>query len=181
MLLSLAAWLRTLGPEFGFLRVVQYLTFRAVMAAMTSLLDRPHRGPRCNPPLWRRSRSASRYAVTAWKPISPRAAQPTMGGKLISCCCRLPRSPHSCGSTSRTACVWIVLAVTIGMGAIGWADDWRKVVHKDPEGMRSREKYFWQSVIGITAALYLVFSISESNNFRVIELFFQMGSSRAST
>jgi phospho-N-acetylmuramoyl-pentapeptide-transferase len=38
MLLSLAQWLQTLGPEFGFLRVVQYITFRAVMAAMTSLL-----------------------------------------------------------------------------------------------------------------------------------------------
>ena len=45
--------------------------------------------------------------------------------------------------------VWIVLLVTLGFGAIGWADDWRKVVHKDPEGMRSREKYFWQSVIGL--------------------------------
>jgi phospho-N-acetylmuramoyl-pentapeptide-transferase len=71
----------------------------------------------------------------------------------------------------RNRFVWIVLAVTLGFGAIGWADDWRKVVHKDPEGMRSREKYFWQSVIGLLAALYLVFSISESNNIRVIELF----------
>ena len=68
--------------------------------------------------------------------------------------------------------VWIVLLVTLGFGAIGWADDWRKVVHKDPEGMRSREKYFWQSVIGLLAALYLVFSISESSNLRVLELFF---------
>ncbi|MBC7489382.1 MAG: phospho-N-acetylmuramoyl-pentapeptide-transferase, partial [Glaciimonas sp.] len=52
-----------------------------------------------------------------------------------------------------------------------WVDDWRKVVHQDPEGMRSREKYFWQSVIGLLAALYLVFSISESSNLRVLELF----------
>ena len=68
--------------------------------------------------------------------------------------------------------VWIVLIVMLGFGAIGWADDWRKVVHKDPEGMRSREKYFWQSLIGLVAALYLVFSISESSNMKVIELFF---------
>jgi phospho-N-acetylmuramoyl-pentapeptide-transferase len=66
-----------------------------------------------------------------------------------------------------------VLVVTIGFGMIGWADDWRKVVNKDPEGMPSREKYFWQSVIGLIAALYLVFSISESNNVRVVELFFE--------
>jgi phospho-N-acetylmuramoyl-pentapeptide-transferase len=68
--------------------------------------------------------------------------------------------------------VWIVLVVTLGFGAIGWVDDWRKVVRKDPEGMRSREKYFWQSLIGLLAALYLVFSISESNNLRVLDLFF---------
>jgi len=67
--------------------------------------------------------------------------------------------------------VWIVMLVTFGFGAIGWVDDWRKVVSKDPEGMPSREKYFWQSVIGLVAALYLVFSISESSNYRVIELF----------
>ncbi|MGH8820595.1 MAG: phospho-N-acetylmuramoyl-pentapeptide-transferase, partial [Rhodoferax sp.] len=54
----------------------------------------------------------------------------------------------------------------------GWVDDWRKVVNKDPEGMRSREKYFWQSVIGLLAALYLVFSISENSNLKVLELFF---------
>jgi phospho-N-acetylmuramoyl-pentapeptide-transferase len=65
-----------------------------------------------------------------------------------------------------------VLLVTLAFGAIGWADDWRKVVHKDPEGMPSREKYFWQSVVGLLAALYLVFSISESSNLRVVELFF---------
>ena len=69
--------------------------------------------------------------------------------------------------------VWIVLLVTLGFGAIGWADDWRKVVHKDPEGMRSREKYFWQSVIGLVAAFYLVFSVSETSNLRVLQLFIE--------
>jgi phospho-N-acetylmuramoyl-pentapeptide-transferase len=68
--------------------------------------------------------------------------------------------------------VWIVMLVTFGFGAIGWVDDWRKVVYKDPEGMRSREKYMWQSLIGLIAALYLVFSISESSNLRVLELFY---------
>jgi phospho-N-acetylmuramoyl-pentapeptide-transferase len=51
-------------------------------------------------------------------------------------------------------------------------DDYRKVVHKDPEGMRSREKFFWQTVIGLVAALYLAFSVSEVSNLRVLELFF---------
>ena len=64
--------------------------------------------------------------------------------------------------------VWIVMLVTLGFGAIGWVDDWRKVVNKDPEGMRSREKYFWQSLIGLIAALYLAFSVSETTNVRVL-------------
>jgi hypothetical protein len=67
--------------------------------------------------------------------------------------------------------VWIVMLVTFGFGAIGWVDDWRKVVQKNPEGMRSAEKYFWQSVIGLIAALYLAFSVSETSNLRVLELF----------
>jgi len=67
--------------------------------------------------------------------------------------------------------VWVVLIVTLGFGAIGWVDDWRKVVNKDPEGMRSREKYFWQSLIGLLSALYLLFAVSESSNQRVFELF----------
>ena len=67
--------------------------------------------------------------------------------------------------------VWIVLLVTFGFGAIGWADDWRKVVQKNPEGMPSGEKYLWQSLIGLVAALYLAFSVSETSNLRVLELF----------
>jgi len=67
--------------------------------------------------------------------------------------------------------VWIVMIVTTGFGAIGWADDWRKVVHKNPEGMPSREKYFWQSLIGLVAAIYLAFSVSGSDNLAVVELF----------
>ena len=67
--------------------------------------------------------------------------------------------------------VWVVMLVTFGFGAVGWVDDWRKVVNKDPEGMRSREKFFWQSLIGGVAALYLAFSVSETTNLRVLELF----------
>ena len=53
-----------------------------------------------------------------------------------------------------------MLVVTLGFGAVGWVDDYRKVVIKDPEGMRSREKYFWLSLVGLIAALYLAFSVS---------------------
>ncbi|MDP2262455.1 MAG: phospho-N-acetylmuramoyl-pentapeptide-transferase [Hydrogenophaga sp.] len=169
MLLSLAMWLQTLGPEFGFLRVFQYLTFRAVMAAMTALIL----GLVAGPFFIRRL-----AALKIGQPIREYAMQthlskggtPTMGGVLILFAIAL--STLLWFDLSNRF-VWIVLLVTLGFGAIGWVDDWRKVVHKDPEGMRSREKYFWQSLIGLVAAFYLVFSVSETSNLRVLELFVQ--------
>src|SRR3546814_6085379 len=56
--------------------------------------------------------------------------------------------------------VWVVLLVTFGFGWIGWADDYKKVVNRDPEGMSSRRKFFWQALIGIIAAVYLSFAVS---------------------
>ena len=167
MLISLAQWLQTMSPEFGFFRVFQYLTFRAVMAALTALLM----GLIAGPIVIRRL-----TALKIGQPIREYAIQthlsksgtPTMGGVLILLCIGI--STLLWADLSNRF-VWIVLLVTLGFGAIGWADDWRKVVHKDPEGMRSREKYLWQSAIGLIAALYLVFSISESSNLRVIGLF----------
>jgi phospho-N-acetylmuramoyl-pentapeptide-transferase len=168
MLLSLATWLQSLSPEFGFFRVFQYLTFRAVMAAMTALLMGLFAGPYVIRRL---------TALKIGQPIREYAMQthlvksgtPTMGGVLILL--SIAVSTFLWFDLSNRF-VWIVLIVTLGFGAIGWVDDWRKVVHKDPEGMRSREKYMWQSLIGLLAALYLVFSISESSNLRVLELFF---------
>jgi len=167
MLPSLALWLQGLGPEFGFLRVFQYLTFRAVMAAMTALVLGIGAGP------WFIRRLT---ALKIGQPIREYAVQahlsksgtPTMGGVLILFAIALSTLLWFDWSNRF---VWIVLLVTLGFGAIGWVDDWRKVVNKDPEGMRSREKYFWQSVIGLLAAFYLAFSISESSNQRVFELF----------
>jgi phospho-N-acetylmuramoyl-pentapeptide-transferase len=168
MLLSLAQWLQTLSPEFGFLRVFQYITFRAVMAAMTALLIGLIAGP------WvirRLGHLKIGQPVRGYGMEShlTKTGTPTMGGVLILLCISVATLLWF-DLTNRF--VWIVLAVTLGFGAIGWVDDWRKVVRKDPEGMRSREKYFWQSVIGLLAALYLVFSISESSNWRVLQLFF---------
>jgi len=168
MLLSLASWLQTVSPEFGFLRVFQYITFRAVMAAMTSLLIGLIAGP------W-----VIRYlaSLKIGQPVRgygmqshlAKSGTPTMGGVLVLLSIAISTILWF-DITNRF--VWIVLAVTLGFGAIGWVDDWRKVVYKDPEGMRSREKYFWQSLIGLLAALYLVFSISESSNWRVLQLFY---------
>src|SRR5882762_2051780 len=167
MLLSLASWLQTLSPEFGFFRVFQYITFRAVMAAMTSLLIGLAFGP------WVLRRLAEmkigqpirEYGVQAH---IAKSGTPTMGGVLILIAIGVSTLLWFDWSNRF---VWIVMVVTLGFGAVGWVDDWRKVVQKNPEGMSSKEKYFWQSVIGLVAALYLAFSVSETSNLRVLELF----------
>ena len=167
MLLNLAQWLQGLSPEFGFFRVFQYLTFRAVMAALTALLIGLLAGP------WvirRLTELKIGQPVRGYGMQShlAKSGTPTMGGVLILLAIGV--STLLWFDLSNRF-VWIVLLVTLGFGAIGWVDDWRKVVHKDPEGMRSREKYFWQSVVGLLAAFYLVFSISGSSNTSVLELF----------
>ncbi len=168
MLYSLTQWLQASYPEqLGFLRVFQYITFRAVMAAMTSLLIGLAFGP------W------VIRALTALKigqPVREYAMQshlaksgtPTMGGVLVLIGMGVSTLLWFDWSNRF---VWIVMIVTFGFGAIGWADDWRKVVQKNPEGMPSGEKFLWQSLIGIVAALYLAFSVSETSNIRVVELF----------
>jgi len=167
MLLSLAQLLQELYPDLGFLRVFQYITFRAVMAALTSLLIGLAFGP------W-----VIRWltAMKIGQPIRAYGVQqhlaksgtPTMGGVLILIGIAVSTLLWF-DWTNRF--VWVVMMVTLGFGAIGWADDWRKVVHKNPEGMASREKFCWQSLIGLVAALYLAFSVSETSNLRVLELF----------
>jgi phospho-N-acetylmuramoyl-pentapeptide-transferase len=167
MLLSLALWLQSLNPDWGFLRVFQYLTFRAVMAAMTALLIGLVLGPFVIRKLTelKIGQPIREYGVQAH--LAKRGT-PTMGGALILL---------SLGISTMlwfdwaNRFVWIVMIVTLGFGAIGWVDDWRKVVLKDPEGMPSGQKYFWQSIIGLIAALYLAFNVSEVNTLRVIQLF----------
>jgi phospho-N-acetylmuramoyl-pentapeptide-transferase len=167
VLISLSAWLQTLSPELGFFRVFQYITFRAVMAALTALIIGLAFGP------WVIRRLTE---LKIGQPIRGygveehhlKTGTPTMGGVLILI---------SIGVSTllwfdwSNRFVWIVMIVTVGFGAIGWVDDWRKVVEKNPEGMGSGEKFFWQSAIGLVAALYLAFSVSETSNLRVLELF----------
>jgi phospho-N-acetylmuramoyl-pentapeptide-transferase len=168
MLLSLASWLQDHYPQsFGFLRVFQYHTFRAVMAAMTALLIGLFFGP------WVIRRLTE---LKIGQPIRENGVQahlvkrgtPTMGGVLVLIGIATATLLWSDWSNRF---VWIVMLVTFGFGAIGWSDDWRKVVKKNPEGMPSREKFIWQSLIGLVAALYLAFSVSETSNLRVLELF----------
>ena len=178
MLLSLAQWLQMMYPnELGFLRVFNYITFRAVMAALTALLIGLAFGP------WVIRRLTE---MKIGQPIRQYGVQqhlaksgtPTMGGVLILIGIGVSTLLWFDWSNRF---VWVVMLVTMGFGAIGWVDDWRKVVRKDPEGMRSREKFFWQSLIGLLAAIYLAFSVSETSFLGVVELFFRWVRSGFST
>ncbi|MBT8621725.1 phospho-N-acetylmuramoyl-pentapeptide-transferase [Polynucleobacter paneuropaeus] len=164
MLLILAQWLQ---EDFGFLRVFNYITFRAVMATLTALLIGLVSGPRVIRKLIALKMGQS---VRNDGPQShlAKTGTPTMGGVLI-----LLGIFISCilwaDLTNRF--IWIVMIVTFGFGVVGWVDDYRKVARKDPNGMSSREKFFWQTVIGLFAAIYLAFSVSEINNLKVLQLF----------
>ena len=135
MLLSLAQWLQGLSHEYGFFRVFQYLTFRAVMAELTALLIGLAFGP------WVIRRLTE---LKIGQPIREYGVQshlakrgtPTMGGVLILIGIGVSTLLWFDWSNRF---VWIVMVVTLGFGAIGWVDDWRKVVDKNPEGMASGE------------------------------------------
>ena len=164
MFLILAQWLQ---DDLGFLRVFNYITFRAVMATLTALLIGLISGP------WVIRKLTALKMGQSVRSDGPQShlvktGTPTMGGVLI-----LLGIFISCilwaDLTNRF--IWIVMIVTFGFGVVGWVDDYRKVARKDPKGMSSREKFFWQTLIGLFAAIYLAFSVSEINNLKVLQLF----------
>ena len=164
MLLDLAQWL---AKDIRLFNVFNYITLRAVLACLTALVISFLVGPAM-------IRKLTAYKIgQSVRDDGPqthlvKAGTPTMGGALILIGIGVATLLWSDWSNRF---VWVVMMVTFGFGAIGWTDDWRKVVDKNPEGMRSREKFFWQTLIGVVAALYLAFSVSETTNVRVIELF----------
>ena len=165
MLLWLAQYFQ---QDLGFLRVFNFLTFRAVFATITAVLIGLSAGPFVIRKLVQMKVS---QAVRLDGPQThlKKHGTPTMGGVLILLAIAISTLLW-CDLSNRL--IWPVLVVTLGFGAIGWADDYRKVVYQDPEGMRSGEKYFWMSLIGIAAALYLAFSVSAPTPAKVWELFY---------
>nr|WP_314625143.1 phospho-N-acetylmuramoyl-pentapeptide-transferase [uncultured Noviherbaspirillum sp.] len=164
MLLWLAQYFQ---DELGPLRVFNFITFRAVFATLTALAIGLFSGPAVIRML---TRLKVGQAVRTNGPQTHliKSGTPTMGGALILISIGVSTLLWSDWSNRF---IWPVLVVTLGFGAIGWVDDYRKVVHKDPKGMPSREKFFWQSLIGLGAALYLAFSVSGISNANVLALF----------
>jgi phospho-N-acetylmuramoyl-pentapeptide-transferase len=164
MLLWLAQYFQ---QDLGPLRVFNFITFRAVFATLTALAIGLFSGPAVIRML---TRLKVGQAVRKDGPQTHliKSGTPTMGGALILLGIGVSTLLW-CDWSNRF--IWPVLVVTLGYGAIGWVDDYRKVVYKNPEGMSSREKYFWQSLIGIAAAIYLAFSVSAPTSSKVWQLF----------
>jgi phospho-N-acetylmuramoyl-pentapeptide-transferase len=165
MLYALAQWL---GQDVRFFNVFTYITLRAVLATLTSLSI----GLLCGPVVIRRLTSLKiGQAVRDDGPQSHliKSGTPTMGGALILISIGVATLLWSDLSNRF---MWVVMLVTFGFGWIGWVDDYRKVVRRDPKGMSAKEKYFWQSLIGVVAAMYLAFAVSAESNAGVARLFF---------
>jgi phospho-N-acetylmuramoyl-pentapeptide-transferase len=147
-LLWLSEYLTTYANGFA---VFQYLTFRGILGVLTALAISLLVGPYM---IRRLNYHQIGQTVRADGPEShlSKSGTPTMGGALILVAIAISTLLWSDLSNDY---VWLVLFVTAVFGAVGWVDDWRKVMENDPRGLPARWKYFWQSVAGIAAALYL--------------------------
>jgi phospho-N-acetylmuramoyl-pentapeptide-transferase len=147
----LAKWI---GHDIRLFNVFNYITLRAVLAALTALIISFIVGP------WMIRRLTALKVGQPVRDDGPqthlvKAGTPTMGGALILASI-IATTLLWADLTNRY--VWISLLTLVGFGAIGWVDDWRKVVEKNPKGLASRWKYFWQSVTAMAIAAWLAWS-----------------------
>jgi phospho-N-acetylmuramoyl-pentapeptide-transferase len=166
MLLMLSQWL---GHDIRAFNVFGYITLRAVLAALTSLLISFMLGP------WMIRKLTALKVGQPVRDDGPqthlvKAGTPTMGGALILASITVTTLLWADLSSHY---VWALLLTLIGFGAIGWADDWLKVVKKNPKGLASRWKYFWQSVIAIIVASWLAWSAHLPAQTELIVPFFK--------
>ncbi len=168
MLLELAQWLAA-DLQIRAFNVFNYITLRAVLATLTALVISFIGGPAM-------IRKLTAYKIgQAVRDDGPqthlaKAGTPTMGGALILVAIIV--STLLWADLSNTY-VWIVMLITAGFGAIGWVDDYRKVVHRNPKGLSARAKYFWQSVIALVAVSYIAFNVTLPAQTELIVPFFK--------
>ena len=148
MLLALSQWL---AQDIRTFSVFSYITLRAVLAAMTALFISFMVGPAM-------IRKLTAYKIgQAVRDDGPqthlvKAGTPTMGGALILTSVAI--TTLLWGDLTNPY-VWVALLTTLGFGAIGWVDDYRKVVHRNPKGLSAKAKMSWQSIIALVVAVYL--------------------------
>jgi phospho-N-acetylmuramoyl-pentapeptide-transferase len=166
MILWLVDWL---DQYIRAITVLNYITLRAVFATLTALGIGLFLGPAV---IRKLTVMKVGQAVRDDGPQTHliKSGTPTMGGALILLAIGMTTLLWADLSNRF---VWAVILVTMGFGAVGWVDDYRKVVNQDPKGLPARWKYFWQSLIGIVAAVYLAFSVPAQSNAQAVELFVQ--------
>jgi phospho-N-acetylmuramoyl-pentapeptide-transferase len=149
--------------------VFQYITVRTIMGVLTALVVALMVGPTM---IRRLSIRQIGQVVRSDGPEShlSKAGTPTMGGALILVGIALS---SLLWADLRNSYVWVALAVTLAFGAVGWVDDYRKVFRKDPTGLSARWKYFWQSAIGLSAAIYLYMTATDPVQTAYIIPFFK--------
>ena len=166
MLLELAQWL---AKDIRLFNVFSYITLRTVLAALTALVISFIVGPAM-------IRKLTAYKIgQSVRDDGPqthlvKAGTPTMGGALILVSIAITTLLWA-DLTNRY--IWIVLITTLGFGMIGWVDDYRKVVYRNPKGLSARAKLFWQSAIAILVALYLVLTAELPAQTTLIVPFFK--------
>ncbi|MBK9326606.1 MAG: phospho-N-acetylmuramoyl-pentapeptide-transferase [Thiobacillaceae bacterium] len=166
MLLMLAKWI---GHDIRLFNVFNYITLRGVLAALTALIISFIVGP------WMIRKLTTLKVGQPVRDDGPqthlvKAGTPTMGGALILASVIITTLLWA-DLTNRY--VWISLLTLVGFGIIGWVDDWRKVVEKNPRGLASRWKYFWQSVIAAAIAAWLAWSAHLPAQTELIVPFFK--------
>ena len=148
MLLAFAQWL---AQDVRFFSVFNYITLRTLLAAMTALGISFLVGPAM-------IRKLTAYKIgQSVRTDGPqthliKAGTPTMGGALILTSIAITTLLWG---DLHNHYVWVVLLTTLGFGVVGWVDDYRKVVHRNPKGLSAKAKMFWQSIIALSIAVYL--------------------------
>jgi len=161
MLFELAEYLSKFYSGFN---VFQYLTLRGVLGVLTSLFLSLWLGPYMIQKLTHHQIGQSVRDDGPQSHLS-KAGTPTMGGALIIIAIAITTLLWSDLSNRF---VWIVLAVLLSFGLVGWVDDYRKVIYKNPKGLPARYKYFWQSVFGLGAAFVLFYTAKSPAELQLI-------------
>ena len=144
-----------LQQYFNAFHVFQYITFRAILSALTALMIALFLG---GPVIRYLTQLKIGQSIRTNGPQShlDKKGTPTMGGVLVLIAIAFSLL---CWGQLDNKYLWICLFIMASFGAIGWIDDYKKVVHRNSEGLKSRWKYFWQSVFGLFVAI-LLFSIA---------------------
>jgi phospho-N-acetylmuramoyl-pentapeptide-transferase len=166
MLVWLAGYLT---QYFSFFNVFSYLTFRSILGILTSLLLSLYLGPKLIAAL---QRMQIGQVVRGDGPEShfSKKGTPTMGGLLILGSVLLSTLLWA---NLENKYVWVVLFVLVSFGWIGFVDDYRKVIRKDPKGLIARWKYFWQSLFAIATAAFLYFTAERPAETALLVPFFK--------